>query len=225
MAGPAPPDMSEMPQMPKGVLMGMLISMAVMLLVVSFRDQVGAALNFVFEPLIGFGGQYPVPTLMIAGLIMIGLSTVLRTFMTDAISMAKNQQIQSDFNREMRQARIDNNLYKMKKLSEQQPKMMAASMESSTSQMKIMPVTMIVITPIYAWVYYFLDVSDTVTNTIINVPWSPVDLLGVTVLPHWILVYTLISIPIGQLLNKVIKYYIFKKRLAEIEMEGSAEVA
>jgi uncharacterized membrane protein (DUF106 family) len=227
MAGPTPqqPNVPPMPAMPKGVMLGMMVAMAVMLIVVSFRDAIGGALNFIFYPLIGFGGQLPVLSLILAGVIMITLSTVLRTLLTDPIKMARNQQVQSEFNRELREARIENNLYKIKKLTESQPAMMAKSMETSTDQMKIMPVTMIVIMPIYTWVYYFLQLSGTVTQTMISIPWGTVDLLGVTVLPHWILVYTLISIPIGQLVNKIIKAYLFRKRLKELEEEMQVEGA
>ena len=45
---------------------------------------IGKTLNIVFQ-VIDFGGQYPVPTLMIMGSIMILLSSGIRTLMTDTL--------------------------------------------------------------------------------------------------------------------------------------------
>ena len=55
---------------------------------------------------------------------------------------------------------MENNLFKMKKLQELQPQMMAKSMEASTQQMKVMPVTMVFLLPMYAWVWYFINPAD-----------------------------------------------------------------
>ncbi|MDY0293372.1 MAG: EMC3/TMCO1 family protein [Candidatus Methanomethylophilaceae archaeon] len=216
MAGPGGDQAPPAPVMPKGMMTGMLMMLAVMMVVMLFRDQIGFALNFVFYPLIGFGGSVPVVTLMIAGAVMIGLSTVIRTFMSDPVEQARNQQYQSEFNKELRQARIENNMYKMKKLTDQQPEMMARSMKQSSDMMKVMPITMAIIMPLYAWVNYFLVHGEAMLTTV-NIPWGTVDLLQSTALPHWILIYTLISIPLGQLIGRMVKYYMFRKRLKEIE--------
>lgn len=207
----------NMPQMPKNTMIGMLLTLVLMFVVLMYREQVGKYLNFIFK-YIGFDGQYPVLTLIMAGMIMTTVSSILRSALTDPIKMAKSQHLQKEFNREMREARLENNLYKIKKLTDQQPMMMSKSMESSQEQMKIMPVTMIVVMPIYAWVLYFL--TNHVPNTLINVPWaSGVDLLSTMVLPSWILIYTLISIPIGQLMGKIVRYILLKRRISEFDDE------
>ncbi|MCL2032987.1 MAG: EMC3/TMCO1 family protein [Methanomassiliicoccaceae archaeon] len=203
--------------MQKGTMIGMFAVLIIMLVVMSFRDAIGGGLNYVFH-VIDFGGQSPVLTLVIAGLIMITVSTVIRSFLTDFVAQARNQKIQSDFNKEMRQAKLENNLYKLKKLQEEQPKMMAKSMETSTQMMKIMPVTMVVIIPIYAWVWYFI--SNTVPEELLTafLPWGTVHLNETLwFLPIWIVIYTMISLPIGQLENRAIRYYLLRKRLAELD--------
>ena len=133
-------------------MLGMLFVMVIMFAVASFRQQIGGALDFIFQ-YIAFGGEYPVLTLVIACTIMITLGTVIRGFLQNPIKMARNQQIQSEFNKELRQARIENNLFKLKKLEEMQPQIMAMSMQQSTDQMKVMPITMLFVIPIYAWVW------------------------------------------------------------------------
>jgi len=214
----------SMPAMPKGTMIGMLVTLVIMMVVMSFRTQIGQGLNVVFEPLIGFGGKYPVLTLVVAGLIMITISTVIRSYMTDFVSQARNQKITSDFNKEMRQARLENNLFKLKKLQEEQPKMTAKSMEASTQMMKVMPITMVVIIPIYAWVWYFLDQVNAVTPELIaiSLPFAEVHLLDyLWILPLWIVIYTMISLPIGQLEGRVVRYFLLKKRLKELGGSGN----
>lgn len=206
--------------MPKGTMIGMFGTMIIMMVVMMFRSQIGEILNVVFQ-FIDFGGKYPVLTLVIVGLIMITLSTLIRSFMTDFVSQARNQSIQSEFNKEMRQARTENNLFKLKNLQEEQPKMMAASMETSTSMMKTMPLTMLIIIPIYAWVWFFLEttVGDGTGIVSINIPWA----YGYNVMsslwfmPSWIVIYTMISMPVGQLENRIVKYLMFRKRLKELD--------
>ena len=135
--------------------------------------------------------------------------------------------MQSDFNKEFRQARIENNLFKMKKLQEQQPKMMAMSMEASTQQMKVMPITMLFIIPVYAWVWYFLVPEgtyfngDLVSNLIVNMPWGTLDLNTMLMgfFPAWIIIYTMVSLPIGQIENRLIRFILLKKRLNVLDRE------
>jgi uncharacterized membrane protein (DUF106 family) len=220
----------NMPAMPKGTMIGMFMVLIIMMVVMMFRKEIGGALNVIFEPLIGFGGKWPVFTLVIAGLIMITLSTIIRSFMTDFVGQARNQKISSEFNKEMRQARLENNLFKLKKLQEEQPKMMARSMESSTQMMRVMPITMLVIIPIYAWVGYFLgdpsygfDASfvPLVPHELLTapMPWGTVGLVDrlAGFFPIWIVVYTMISLPVGQLENRVVRYYLLKKRMRDLE--------
>ena len=40
-------------------------------------------------------------------------------------------------------------------------------------------------------------------------------------MPRWIVIYTLISLPIGQLENKLINHVMFKKRLKMLDAGGA----
>jgi len=205
-----------MPPMPKGTMVGMFMVLIIMMAVMQFREPIGRGLNYGLH-VIDFSGEWPVLTLVIAGLIMITVSTIIRTLMTDFVTQAKNQKIQSDFNKEMRQARLENNLFKLKKLQEEQPKIMANSMQSSTQMMKVMPITMVVVIPIYAWVWYFI--GNTVSPELLTVPmpWGTVTLTDTLwIIPIWIVIYTMISLPIGQLENRFVRYFMLKKRLEEL---------
>jgi uncharacterized membrane protein (DUF106 family) len=209
----------DMPQMPKGTMLAMLITLLIMMIVVQFREAIGGALDVVFC-VFDFNGEYPVLTLVIGGLIMITLSTTIRAALSKPIDQAKSQHIQSEFNEEMKKARLENNLYKMKKLQEEQPKIMAGQMKQQTDMMKVMPITMLIIIPIYAWIWYFIKNTVPEALQTIIMPWGTADLLDmVWFMPIWIVVYTLISLPIGQLENKAVTYVMLKRRLREIEAE------
>ena len=84
------------------------------------RKGLGGLVGLALEPIIGLDGTAPVLTLVLAGIIMTGLTTILRHFFTDYVAQAKSQKIVSAFNKEFRQANLENNLYKIKKLTEQQ---------------------------------------------------------------------------------------------------------
>lgn len=226
----------QQPMMSNKTMIGMLLVMLIMFAVASFRQYIGGALDFVFQ-YIAFDGEYPVITLIIAGVIMITLGTVVRGFLQDPIKMARNQQIQSDFNKEFRQARIENNLFKMKKLQEMQPQITAMTMKQSTDQMKVMPITMLFVVPIYAWVWFFLStgtpddpgkyfcpgnsIFDQWGYVHVEMPWCAINLNGSLFLnfPVWIFIYTMISLPIGQIENRLIRLYLLKKELKRLDLE------
>lgn len=222
-------------------MIGMFLVLIVMMVVMSFRSQIGQALDFVFH-YIAFDGKYPVFTLIIAGLVMITISTIVRSLMSDPIEIARNQQIQSDFNKEFRQARMENNLFKMKKLQEMQPQIMAMSLQTSTQQMKIMPVTMVFLLPMYAWVWYFINPADSgggnyfggdsieaIANSLsgfghalVDLPWSEGYNLNTMLLgffPSWIIIYTMVSMPIGQIENRLLRLIFLKRHLRQLDLK------
>ncbi|MCQ2055925.1 MAG: EMC3/TMCO1 family protein [archaeon] len=183
------------------------------------KYRVGQILNHIFK-FIELDGKYPILTLMIMGSIMIILSTVVRTVMTDSVEQKKIQEFSKAFQKEFRQARIENNLHKIKKLADMQPQIMAKTMESSGQMMKSMPYTMIIIVPIFLWVRYFVNVTlATDIMRKISLPWSIVPDAGVLLtsnvwfIPVWILIYSLVSIPLSQIIMRFVRYFQFKKRL------------
>ncbi len=200
----------------------LLIFVFVMAIFVMFdqdlRSGLGQVVGMGLEPLWGFDGSFPVVSLFITGAFMTSLSIVVRHFFTDYVKQVKSQKIMSAFNKEMQSARKENNTYKLKKMMELQPKMMEESMKQTTTQMKLMPVTMLIIIPIFAWLAVFVGDLE---SAMITVPWSDNASLNASyLLPAWVLLYSLISVPFGQLLSRVLRYYSFKKRLSAMQAEG-----
>ena len=220
----APPQAPPMPSM-----MPMLVMMFLILILYTVDGQDHVIGEILDKGLffLGMDGKYPVVTLFIAGALMASTSAILRSFFMDMMAQAKSQQIMSAFNKELRQARLENNSFKIKKLTEMQPTMMAKNMENSNKMMKSMPFTMIIIIPMFLWIRYFVNVTVDAAGTLgVFVPWAEVSLLDqVWFMPDWILIYTLISIPFGQIVNRLIRTYKFKKYLQQLDAGEGAEAA
>jgi hypothetical protein len=90
------------------------------------RESLGTAIGYAFDPLFGFNYQFPITTLLITGMMMTTLTIVIRHFFTNYVAQAEGQKIVGAFNKELRQARKDNNGFKLKKLLEMQPKIVQA---------------------------------------------------------------------------------------------------
>ncbi|MCE5296404.1 MAG: EMC3/TMCO1 family protein [Euryarchaeota archaeon] len=190
----------------------------IILLDQNLRSALGELCGLAFNPIIGFDNQYPILTLVMAGLFMTGLTTLLRPLFTNFVKQAESQKIVGAYNKELRTARKENNMYKIKKLLELQPKIMEKSMEQTKSQFKLMPVSMLIIIPIFAWLAVFVGDLE---NPLFAVPWSSsANFEDSYLLPSWILVYSCVTIPFGQVLARTMRYFSFSKRLRELAAQG-----
>jgi uncharacterized membrane protein (DUF106 family) len=181
------------------------------------RTAVATAVGFVLDPIIGFDGRFPVLTIMLAGTVMILATTVMRHFTTDWIETARSQAMMRHFQKEFGAARKENNTYRMKKLQDVQPEIMKKQQEMSTKQLKTMPLTMIVVIPLFAWLFLFISHLDywwftAPWNHTVNFLTTEGILFGSSLFPHWILLYLTLSIPVGALAQKAMKYLSWKER-------------
>ena len=168
------------------------------------RDFMGESAGAVLEPRITFGHQYPVLTFLFAGIIMISFTTIIRHFIIDWEKMAEIQTKMGAYNKEMGEARQSGNEAKMKKLFAMQPQIMLLQTEMMSNQMKPMAFTMIIAIPIIMWLRIF--VND-LNLQVISLPWEPNYSLNESlwILPHWILVYSGLSLPFGQVIMRILK--------------------
>lgn len=211
------------PRPRSGFSLTTLIVMALVFVILfnpGLRDATGNAVGLALNPLIGFGGAFPVLTIMIAGTLMVLLTTVLRHFTTDWLEMAKNQAAMRHFQKEFSTARKENNTYKIKVLTDKQPEVLQMQQQMSARQLKTMPITMIVVIPLFAWLFTFISA---LTYWYFSAPWNTeVDmfatngiLFGSSLFPHWILLYMTLSIPLGALVQKGMKFVSWKERWKE----------
>ncbi len=181
----------------------------------TLRSALGTFVGYGLDPLFAFNHDYPVVTLVLTGLLMAALTILVRHFFTDYVEQARSQKIVAAFNKELRDARKENNSFKIKKLLAEQPKILQKSMEQTMTQFKLLPVSMIIVVPIFAWIAVFIG---GLTTSYYHVPWSNFANFNESYLfPQWVLLYSLISIPFGQVLSRALRYFSFARRLKELK--------
>ena len=186
---------------------GMLLTMLFMLYIImneDIRDGMGIFAENILEPQIGFEHEYPTLTFLFAGVTMISLTTIIRHFLIDWIRMAELQNKMAAYNKEMGEARRAGNEARMRKLMAMQPQVMLLQSELMSNQMRPMMFTMMIALPIIMWLRIFVNEMNLRT---MSLPWEPNYSLtdDLWFLPHWILVYSALSLPFGQILMRLLK--------------------
>src|SRR6266540_3046151 len=171
--------------------------------------------NFAFAPLIGFGGTLPVLTILLAGMLTTTLSSILRDHYTNWVKMARTQKIMAAWRKEQMEAIRKGQQTKLEKLKEAQQGFLKDSMEVQMAPMKSTAWTMFMFIVVFTWLRLFVDVTlGHLGNQWIAVPWSThVFLNAANVFPNWVLLYSLLAIPFGQIVIRLLKYVRFKRRL------------
>lgn len=196
------------------IMMFMIMMTLFIILDPNMRSALGGAMTVLMNPLIGFNGAFPLLTLLFAGMITSTISILGRHFFVDWVEMARSQRIMSAFNKERREAMMSRNMAKLERLNKMSPEIMQQATKQSMNQLKPMAFTMIIIIVIFSWLYSFI--STYAVDPKFSVPWDlNSNLTAVTLLPHWVMVYALISIPFGQVVTRLLKYFSFKKKLRE----------
>jgi len=216
---PAPPQ-GEGSQM---FMLFMFMMTFFIILTPSLRFALGGAVGNVLDPAIGFEGQFPLITLLIAACMTGLINIVARHHFTDWIKMAKFQKINKKLGDEMKEARLSNDLPKIKMLQDARLELSREQMGSSMDQMKPMFYTMIVIIGIFTWLWLFIG---NLPSPFFSVPWSAAvnfNEMGPVAhkAPLWLWCYILLSVPLGQVFQIIIKHNSFTKMLDEVqETEG-----
>lgn len=184
--------------------------------------------GFLLEPVIGFGGRYPLLTIFLASVVLVIATTAIRHFLVDWTKMARVQEGMRAYTSEMREARKTNNTYKLKKLADAQGDVMQLQSEVQMDQMKPMALTMLLVIPIFAWLGAFLagiaaDVplpdGSTKDELLFRAPWNASwDLMAPYTwitgnpgwFPRWIVLYSLFGIPFGQIAQRALKMWEYR---------------
>lgn len=167
-----------------------------------------AMINFgqaVFYPIIGFGGQYPVLTIVFAGFIVVLLSGLLTNFFTDWKKMGASQEITRAFQKEIQKARREGNTNRVSKLMKMQPEIMKKQQEASSGSMKPMLFLIIFIYPIFMWLRFFLV---GLPHYFFTTPWA--NQVSFFSWPFgfgqaWIWLYIIFSFVIGHVIRQALK--------------------
>lgn len=198
------------------------------------RMKLAGYIGVILFPAIGFDfdgngvGDIPVITLLLAGVILVSVSSTIRHFQTDWVEMAKNQTQIKAINKALREAKMGGDVEKERKITEYQQKMMALQQNMMFSNMKMMVYTMLIAIAIFTWIW--ADFIEGLEVAIISTPWNTsmdmmrgVDLCFIP-FKNWILIYILISFPLGMVLQHGLKMYTFGKRLGKARKNERSEM-
>ena len=194
--------------------MGFFLLLMVSLLIIfdyRLRSALGKAVGMIFFPLFGFDYKYPVLTIFIAGSIVIVISSIIRHIAIDWVEMAKIQEKSMAITRELRKAMKSQNKYMIKKLQKMQMEVMKEQGKISSNQMKLMPITLIIFIPIFTWIWEFLLHTP---HYFFDVPWkNHVNFFNnPVIIPNWMLLYMLLSIPLTQIVQYILRLKWKRKR-------------
>ena len=186
------------------------------------RAGLGVAAGAVFNPTIGFGTAYPVITLLVAGSLTTVISSLVRHVFTDWVRMTRYSRQMAALRKSMMETLRKGNPAKVQKLREAQQALQRANMDTQFAPMKSMAFTFLLFITIFTWLSQFVYVDTFAAgHTYFAVPWSyGASLTDSYVLPTWILLYSLLALPIGQIVTRLLKFLSFRKRLAAIEASG-----
>src|SRR5437773_4028495 len=171
--------------------------------------------NGALFPVIGFGGAMPTVTILLAGMLTTTISSVIRYHYTNWVKMARTQKVMGAWRKEQMEAMRKGQQTKLEKLKEAQQSFLKDSMEVQMAPMKSTAWTMFMFIVVFTWLRLFVDHTlGNLGNQWIAVPWSThVFLNDANVFPNWVLLYSLLAIPFGQIVIRLLKYVRFKRRL------------
>lgn len=188
-------------------LLILMLLMFVMLFIFgdpTISSFIATSLNSVFYPVIGFDGQYPVLTLVLAGTVVVFLSSFFQNLFTDWVKMGESQEITRAFQKEITDARKEGNTNKVNKLMKMQPEIMKRQTEASSGMMKPMFFLFLFIVPIFMWLRFFLGNLDYYFFT---VPWAQnISFFDKFLWQAWLWLYLVFSMVVGQVIRQGLKW-------------------
>ena len=198
--------MSKTEQQPPA-MGGMFLTMFLMLYIIinpGLRVTMGEVAETLLEPRIGFDGAYPAVTILLAGMVMIGGTTVIRHLLVDWQQMAEVQLKMQAYNKALSEARKSGQQARVQKLMKMQPEVLMLQSGMMSNQMRPMVFTMLIAIPIIMWLYEF---TAGLPVQALSLPWEPHWALQdrLWILPHWILIYSVMALPFGQILLRGLK--------------------
>jgi len=195
--------------------------MVIMMILIfpDFRNALAIGVGYVFTPLLGFGGKFPVLTMIFAGLLLTIINMYARHYFVNWYEAARIQEKVKYISKKMREAYRTRDTGKVQKFQKIQQKLMMDQMKISQDQMKPMVVTLIIVIAIFSWLYYFLDSIPPLLR-VFAMPWtwpSGIDITGgISMFPYWLILYSFFTFPLGYFITYLFKMYEFRKRLSEI---------
>jgi uncharacterized membrane protein (DUF106 family) len=175
------------------------------------RTEMGKALDFILSPIVALVGQENFLLVIFFLAIVTGIYTsLIQKYTVDWEVMEKMKEFQrrvKQIQKEYMEAKKENNKHKMKKLERKRVEMMKKQTQFSgemfRQQMKPMAYISIVTIPIFMWIYWYVG---GIALSPVTFPLAGEKELteGWFIFPYWVLWYLICSIPITQVIRKVL---------------------
>lgn len=192
--------------------MYMILTMMLMLFIMldpSIYQALGTGMSFLLNPAIGFGGQMPVISVLLAGALTGVLSTGLRHWSSDYIALERGRLLQRTFQKEMNEARVKRDVDRVERLKRAQPQIMSRTMEANFATMKPAVGTMVVAIAVFGWLNVFL--LREVHVSAVSLPWATAWPLHASFgFPYWVVLYMVMSLPLTVVLSGVLKLWRYR---------------
>jgi uncharacterized membrane protein (DUF106 family) len=124
--------------------------------------------------------------------------------LVDWQQMAEVQLKMQAYNKALSDARKEGQQARVQKLMKMQPEVLMLQSGMMSNQMRPMVFTMLIAIPIIMWLYEF---TAGLPVQALSLPWEPHWELQerLWILPHWILIYSVMALPFGQILLRGLK--------------------
>lgn len=163
----------------------------------------------VLYPLIGFEGRLPVLTILLAGIIVVTISSIFTHIFTDWRKIAEAQEIAKAFQAELTKARKEGNTNRINKLMKMYPEVTRKQTEVSSNSMKSTIFLIIFIWPIFLWLRSFLAY---IPNCYFTLPWAnnvPLVSNEKIIMQAWLWMYLVFSTVLATIIRQLLKYISF----------------
>lgn len=160
---------------------------------------------------IGFGSQYLLLTMAIAGALEMAVTAVAYNFVTNWVKAAKVQKWSGAFRKVQMAAMRSGKKDRIDTLKPFQQRLTRMSSEVSIAQLKGMAVTWFLLILIYTWVGIVIsDVSSSCSaavNNCVDLGGTTISLLSPVVgpIPYWFLIFSLYTVPLSFIFRRLLK--------------------
>ncbi len=190
----------------------------IMLVDMPTRVAVASLIGLVFNPLIGFQGQFILLTMFCAGAIEMAITAVGYNYTTDWVKAAKVQSWSSAFRKVQMQALRSGKKDRIDALKGHQQELQKLSGEMSMAQLKGMAVTWFLVIAIYSWVGLEINSLPTALHTISMGGWQvnlTQSVLGAGLIPVWFILFSVYTVPMSFIFRRLLKNWKLRRMASQ----------
>jgi uncharacterized membrane protein (DUF106 family) len=198
------------------IMMFMMLFMLIIAMDPTLRTGIGTIAGFGLNPVLGFNGAFPVWTIVLAAFLVSLISSLVRQFVVDWETVARFQKKNAYIAKLSSAAFKKRDMEKVARIGKLRQEMMGDSMAVQSSQMKPTAITGILFFAILMWMWLFMA---SVPHPFMSIPWADGFMTGLNashVFPDWMLLYSLLSIVLGQIIGRALKLVFFARALKKL---------